>query len=45
MIEDTDEFDSGMFALITDKMIVIDNESIEFHLIGGLKFTERIADK
>lgn len=45
MPQDTDRFDNELFSLITEKMIITDNEKIEFQLIGGLKFTERIVDK
>lgn len=45
MTEDTNIFEPAMFSLITDKMTVIDNEKIEFQLIGGMRFTERIVRK
>lgn len=45
MAEDMDCFDKELFTLIVEKMIILDNEKIEFHLIGGLRFTERIVSE
>lgn len=45
MTEDMERFDDEMFTLITEKMTILDNEKIEFQLIGGMKFTERIGSE
>ena len=42
---DSDKFDENIFTLITENMTVLDDGAIEFQLIGGMKFTERIAKK
>lgn len=42
---DIETFDENIFEIITEKMVVLDEEKIEFQLIGGMKFTERIAKK
>ena len=36
------EFDESAFENIVEKIMVINHNELEFHLIGGLKFTERI---
>lgn len=36
------EFDESAFENIVDKIVVINNNELEFHLISGLKFKEKI---
>lgn len=36
------EFEESAFENIVEKIIVINQHELEFHLIGGLKFTEKI---
>lgn len=36
------EFDESAFESIVDKIVVINNNELEFHLISGLKFKEKI---
>ena len=36
------EFDESAFENIVEKIVVINQNELEFHLIGGLKFTEKI---
>ena len=36
------EFEESAFESIVDKIVVIDHHVLEFHLIGGLKFNEKI---
>lgn len=36
------EFEESAFESIVDKIVVIDHHELEFHLIGGLKFKEKI---
>ena len=36
------EFEEPVFEGIVDKIVVIDQHELEFHLIGGLKFKEKI---
>lgn len=36
------EFDESAFESIVDKIVVIDNNELEVHLISGLKFKEKI---
>ncbi len=36
------EFEELAFESIVDKIVVIDQHELEFHLIGGLKFKEKI---
>lgn len=36
------EFEESAFESIVEKIIVINQNELEFHLIGGLKFTEKI---
>ena len=36
------EFDESAFESIVEKIMVINRNELEFHLIGGLKFTEKI---
>ena len=36
------EFEESAFESIVDKIVVINQHELEFHLIGGLKFTENI---
>jgi hypothetical protein len=36
------EFDETAFESIVEKIVVINRNKLEFHLIGGLKFTENI---
>ena len=36
------EFDESAFENIVDKIVVINQSELEFHVIGGLKFTEKI---
>lgn len=38
-------FDESLFKKIVERIIVNDNTSLTFHLIGGLKLTENIAPK
>ncbi len=45
MTEDMERFDDEVFTLIAEKMTILDNEKIEFQLIGGMKFTERIVSE
>lgn len=41
--EDTiTEFDESAFESIVEKIVVVDRNELEFHMIGGLKFTEKI---
>lgn len=37
------EFDDLMFESLGEKIIVINRNELEFHLYGGLKFTERLV--
>lgn len=43
MTEDIEQFNEELFTLIAEKMIILDNERIEFQLIGGMKFIEKIG--
>lgn len=36
------EFEESAFESIVDKIVVINQHKLEFHLIGGLKFKEKI---
>ncbi len=36
------EFDKSAFENIVEKIVVINQNELEFHLIGGLKLTEKI---
>lgn len=36
------EFDESAFENIVEKIVVLNQNELEFHLIGGLKFTEKI---
>lgn len=36
------EFDESAFENIVEKIVVINQHELEFHLIGGLKFKEKI---
>ena len=36
------EFEESTFESIVEKIVVIDQHELEFHLIGGLKFKENI---
>ena len=36
------DFDESAFENIVEKIVVIDQHELEFHLIGGLKFKEKI---
>ena len=36
------DFDESAFENIVEKIVVIDQYELEFHLIGGLKFKENI---
>ncbi len=36
------EFDESAFESIVEKIVVINQNELKFHLIGGLKFTEKI---
>ncbi len=36
------EFEESEFESIVDKIVVINQHELEFHLIGGLKFKEKI---
>lgn len=36
------EFDESAFESIVEKIVVISQNELEFHLIGGLKFKEKI---
>ena len=36
------EFEEPVFEGIVDKIVVIDQHELEFHLIGGLKFKEKV---
>lgn len=36
------EFDESTFEGIVEKIVVINQHELEFHLIGGLKFNEKI---
>ena len=37
------EFNEIMFGSLVEKIIVINQNELEFHLYGGLKFTERLV--
>ena len=37
------EFNEIMFESLVEKIIVINQNELEFHLYGGLKFTERLV--
>lgn len=37
------EFDEVMFASLVEKIVVKDQNTLEFYLYGGLKFTERLV--
>ena len=36
------EFDESAFDFLVEKIVVINRNELKFHLIGGLKFTEKI---
>ena len=36
------EFEESTFESIVEKIVVIDQHELEFHLIGGLRFKEKI---
>ena len=36
------EFEESAFESIVEKIVVIDQHELEFHLIGGIKFKENI---
>ena len=36
------EFEESAFESIVEKIVVIDQHELEFHLIGGLKYKEKI---
>lgn len=36
------EFEESAFESIVEKIVVIDQHELEFHLIGGIKFKEKI---
>ena len=37
------EFNEIMFESLVERIIVINQNELEFHLYGGLKFTERLV--
>ena len=37
------EFDESAFEFLVEKIVVINQNELEFHVIGGLKFTEKIC--
>ena len=37
------EFDESAFEFLIEKMVVINQSELEFHVIGGLKFKEKIC--
>ena len=37
------EFDESAFESIVEKIVVISQNEMEFHIIGGLKLTEKIC--
>ena len=37
------EFDESAFEFLIEKIVVINQNELEFHVIGGLKFTEKIC--
>jgi len=37
------EFDESAFEFLIEKIVVISQNELEFHVIGGLKFTEKIC--
>lgn len=37
------EFDESAFEFLIEKIVVINQNKLEFHIIGGLKFTEKIC--
>ena len=37
------EFDESAFEFLIEKIVVISQNELEFHIIGGLKFTEKIC--
>lgn len=36
------EFEESAFECIVEKIVVMEQHELEFHLIGGLKFKEKI---
>lgn len=36
------EFEESAFESIVERIVVINRNELEFHLIGGLKFAEKI---
>lgn len=36
------EFEESTFESIVEKIVVVNQHELEFHLIGGLKFEEKI---
>lgn len=36
------EFNESAFEFLIEKILVINQNKLEFHMIGGLKFTEKI---
>lgn len=43
--EPTSNFDGDLFRKIVEKIVVHDNSTLTFHLIGGLKLTENITER
>ena len=37
------DFDESAFEFLIEKIMVINQNELEFHVIGGLKFTEKIC--
>lgn len=37
------EFDESAFEFLIEKIVVISQNELEFHIIGGLKFKEKIC--
>ena len=37
------EFDESAFEFLVEKIVVINQNELKFHVIGGLKFTEKIC--
>ncbi|SDA31239.1 Site-specific DNA recombinase [Ruminococcus sp. YE71] len=43
MTEDKETFDEELFSMITENMVIVENKKIEFRLIGGMRFAEKIG--
>ena len=43
MTEDTEQFDEELFSMIIENMVIVENRKIEFRLIGGMRFAEKIG--